>query len=660
MSIFRARVQRAALSVVAIAGFVVPLVTTSAAASAPTVTRASIVYTADTNRDFHYGLYEAPASNPLSRTAIVPESTSRDVYSDAISPDGTKVAAEVDRVGAGDYPLEIIDVATGAHAVVNPASHTANFASGDAVDGYDFSRDGTTITFAKAHWGTSPGGSRSFTETLFSRPADLSSPATAVNGGAGFAYPAYSQDGTKLAASKLRGIDAGLYVLDPSTGVATKFATAPSGTRFRDPSWSPDGKSVVASLASLAPDGSIDPKADLLLLDPTKPANQTPVRVSPANNTHLDYQRPYFAMDGSIWTDVIDSKNCCSGDLVQAHRNSKGGWTLADRTPTPSVDEVQPVSPRPVDDGAPIEAVTFGPVGLAGYTLIVHWTVPAGLDDYSHVVLHRTGGISGDTDIDNAFGTSYADSQVQLGDTYTYTATVYDGSGNAGPTTTTSVSATASGANIVAPSPTSTTSHLLPFNVNWELPAQPGAPVITFDVKYAVKGGASWTLGPAVSWYTGTTLPGARFTKGVSGQTYYFRAIVHDDQGNVSPTAWKGVNVPLDQKAGTFSHGWGTITNSQYWLGSIAATATNGASVTFTTTSKSEAIIGDKCPACGTFAVYLDGHYRGTFNSASSTTAHRRVLWSLVNARIGRHTIKVVAVLAKGKVLRVDGLSNPR
>ena len=659
MSSFPARVQRAALSGVVIAGLVVPLITTSAAASAPTVTRASIVYAADTNGDFHYGIYEAPASNPSSRTAILPESTSRDVLSDAVSPDGTKIAAEVDRIGDGDYPLEIIDVATGAHSVVMSATHTANFASGDAVDGQDFSRDGTTITFAKDHWSTSPGGSRSFTETLFSRPADLSSPATAVIGGAGFAHPSYSPDGTKLAVTKPQGTDPGLYVLDPSTGAATEIAAAPSGTRFSDLSWSPDGKSIVASLRHLVP-GYIDSKADLLLFDPTKPASQTPVRVSPASNAHLDYQRPYFAMDGSIWADVIDSQNCCSGDLLQAHKNSAGGWTLADRTPTSSIDEGQPVSPRPVDDGAPTEAVTFGAVGLAGYTLVLHWTVPAGLDDYSHVVLHRSGGISGDTDIDNAFGTSYADTHVHLGDTYTYTATVYDGSGNAGPTTTTSVSATASGANIVAPSPTSTTSHSLPFNVKWELPGQPGAPVITFDVKYAVKGGASWTLGPAVSWYTGTTLGGAQFTKGVPGQTYYFRAIVHDDQGNVSPTGWKGFNVPLDQKAGTFSHGWGTITNSQYWLGSIAATATNGASVTFTTTSKSESIIGDKCPACGTFAVYLDGHYRGTFSSASSTTAHRRVLWSLVNKAIGRHTIKVVAVLAKGKVLRVDGLSNPR
>jgi hypothetical protein len=665
VSTIPARLQGVAVAVatVALAAIAVPLDAAPAGAVGPTVTRASVVYTADTNGDFHYGVYAAPAANPNSRTAIVAESPSLDVISNAVSPDGAKIAAEVDRVGNGDYSLEVIDVATGAHSVLVPATHTTNFASGYGVDGYDFSRDGSTIVYSQSHWSTSPGGTRSFTDTLFTRPADASAAATAVTGGAGLAYPAYSQDGTKLAASNLQGAAGGLYILDPGTGTSTKLAAAASGMRFRNPTWSPDDTSIVASLADLRSGAPVATTSNLLLFDPNLSASQTPAHVSPAGNTHLDFQRPYFAMDGSLWSDVIDSANCCSGDLFQAHKNSGGGWTMSDRTPTAAVDEGDVVSPRPVDDGAPTQPVTLGAVGLAGAKLVVRWTVPAGLDDYSHVVLHRTGGGGPDTDIQNAFGTSYADtSAVFLGHTYTYTATVYDGSGNAGPVSTTSVTATASGVALTAPSPTSALYKQLPFTVAWGFPGQPSHPVITYDVKYAVKGGSSWALGAAHSWYSGTTLSHATFAKGVPGQTYYFQATVHDDHGNVSSTSWKGFNVPLDQKSGSFSRGWGTISNSQYWLGSIASTATNGASVTFTTTSKSEALIGERCPTCAMFAVYVDGHYRGTFNSfsGSSATKHRQVLWGWVNNRIGRHTIKIVAVLPKGRVLRVDGLANPR
>jgi hypothetical protein len=640
----------------------VPLLAQPSAATGPTITRATVAYVADTNGDFFYGVYAAPASNPSARVAVVPESPQTlDVLSATVSPDGTKVAAEVDRLGDGDYSLEIIDVATGAHSIAMQASHSQNFTAGYGVDGYDFSRDGATLTYAQTHWSTSPGGTRSFTETLFSRPTDLSTTATAVNGGAGLAYPAYSQDGTKLAATNLTGPNAGLYVVDLSTGTTTKLSSS-SDLRFRDPSWSPDDKTIAVTLAHLDPNSPVAITSDIYLYDPAQPFDQTPTRISPAGNTHFDYQRVYFAMDGSLWFDRIDSTNCCSGDLWQAHKNSSDGWTLTNRTPTTSIDEGGPVLPRPVDDGAPTSPVTLDSVGLAGRSLVVRWTVPAGLDDYSHVVLHRTGGTGPDIDIDNAFGTSYADSTVTLGQTYTYTATVYDGSGNAGPITTSSVTATASGVTLVAPSPTSTTYRQLPFTVTWGYPGQPTDPSITYDVRYAVKSGSTWALGSPFTWYSGTTLTHASFTKGVPGQTYYFQATVHDGHGNATSTLWKGVNVPLDQTRGSFSSGWVTLRNSQFWLGSLASTATNGASVSFTTTSKSEAIIGEKCPTCGTFAVYLDGHYRGTFNSASgsSVTKHRQVLWSLTNVAIRKHTVKIVAILPKGRVLRIDGYSDPR
>jgi len=178
---------------------------------------------------------------------------------------------------------------------------------------------------------------------------------------------------------------------------------------------------------------------------------------------------------------------------------------------------------------------------------------------------------------------------------------------------------------------------------------------------YAVKGGTKWALGSTFHWITGTTATSAAFTKGTPGQTYYFRATVHDTHGNASTSAWRGVNVPLDQKSGVFSSGWTTISNSKaYWLGTIAATSLNGATFTISPTSKSVSLIGTKCGACGKFAVYIDGHYRGTVSTVASSLKYRQILWTATYAAIGKHTIKVVAVLAAHQTLQIDGVADPR
>src|SRR5207302_6529137 len=190
---------------------------------------------------------------------------------------------------------------------------------------------------------------------------------------------------------------------------------------------------------------------------------------------------------------------------------------------------------------------------------------------------------------------SYTDTGLTIGGTYSYTATIVDGAGHDGPLTTSEHAVTPTYApKIVAVTPTSSGTPYLPFRVTWGVAGQPSG--TTYDVYYAVKTGTSWALGTHyVFGSTGTTAASGAFTKGVPGQTYYFQATVHDLHGNTSSTSWTGVNVPLDQKNGTFSRGWVTISNSRaYWLGSIASTGTNGATFTVTPTSKSISIIGTK------------------------------------------------------------------
>jgi hypothetical protein len=317
---------------------------------------------------------------------------------------------------------------------------------------------------------------------------------------------------------------------------------------------------------------------------------------------------------------------------------------------------------RPVDDGAPTSPVTLGAVGLGGTSLTVHWTVPAGLDDYADVTLHRTDvtAATPTVDVPHAAGTRFTFSNLVLGHDYTFTATVYDGSGHAGPDSNL-VTATAAGAKVVSVSPTSSAQRSLPFHVTWGLPGQPTQTnPVTYDVSYAVKSGSTWTLGSATHWYTGTSLTGATFTKGVAGQTYYFLATVHDTHGNAGSTAWTGVNVPLDQKAASFSSGWKTLSSTNYWLGTLAYTPVSRAAATFVVTAKGVSVIATKCTTCGWVAIYIDGHKVTAVSTKSSTTRYRQVVWTGSFRSIGKHTVKLVASLGSGQHLGIDGLADPR
>jgi hypothetical protein len=622
-----------------------------AGATGPTLTRASIVYVTDVDGDFMYGIYGASAATPNARTPILAETGTRDVLDAKVSPDGTKVAATIDRTESGLYSLDVVDVATGAITTIVPVTSSADF-----IEGFDWSKDGQTLVFGLIH--VSSGGPL---YGLYTRASDGSSSTnTAVNDGTGMICPNYSPDGTKIVAVSLGSSPAaGLYVIDPvpAGSAPAQIGTPAAGTNFLNPTWSPDGNSIAATVRT----PGATPHSDIDLYSATGAANQTPT-VLAAGGTHLVNEKPQYAADGSIWFDRWDASASATGnaDLLRA-QFGHSGWIVSNRTNTAAIDEDSPSAAVPIDPTAPVTPVTFGSFGfLSGTSVLVRWTPPAGLDDYSHVTLERTNPDTSVTEIDNAVGTSYVDTGLTLGATYRYNAIVYDGAGRPGPTTSTPHDVTVTKpAKIVSPSPTSTVQRGLPFRVTWGVAGQPTG--TTYDVDYAVKSGPTWALGSAFHWFSGTTATTAAFIKGAAGQTYYFRATVHDTKGNATSTLWTPVNVPLDQKSGAFSSGWTTITNTRaYWLGSVAATSTNGSTFTISPTSKSVSIIGTKCASCGKFAVYVDGHYRATVSTAASSLKVRQILWTGVNRVIGKHTIKLVAVLGARQTLQIDGVADPR
>jgi hypothetical protein len=630
---------------------------------ATVVASPTVVYVDDTNGDGFAGLVRATVAAPTSTTAVIPDDGKIDVVAAELSPDGSRIAVMADLSASsvndtGNLTLLTMNLdGSNRHSLVTEAGTDSSIA---AFSGMTWLGNSTLV------YGWVSGTFTSNSTQLRKVPANGGA-VTVLPSTTGMGDPAGSPDATQIAVATFDGTNGQIKILNAAdTTAAPTTAVNVAGAFVSQPAWSPDGSSI-----AYVKDDSDNP-SNVNALSATEidvithttswsaPAVAVPV-VKTASSAWID-ELSYWADNSTVYFDRFDisssSSDTAGEDLWSAAFDSGSStWGAAsDITNTPNSIEWN-VTVSPADLTAPSN-VTVLPFGLGGTSITVRWSPNDA--DFSHVVLFRTDTTAATPEVSlgNKFGTGFVDTGLTVGHTYSYRFQTVDGAGN---TTNDDVAHLVTATNlpkIVAVTPTALANTSLPFRVTWGVAEPPGT---TYDVVYAVKGGASWALGASYVFEpAGTTATTAAFTKGVPGQTYYFRATAHDTHGNMGSTPWAGVNVPMDQTAGSFSRGWVTVKSSHYWLGSIAATSTNGASYTVAATSKSVSIIGTKCAACGKFAVYVDGHYRGTVSAAATTTKLRQVLWTGVNAAIGRHVIKLVAVLAAHKTFQIDGIADPR
>lgn len=660
---------RVALATAALAAVAVPLAPTAAHAS---VVGPNLVYGADIDRDGLAGLYKAPAADPTNKIAILTDNGSVNVIKAILSPDGTRIAvlADFNAASATDtFASSLVTMnidGSNRHTLVNETiKEDSQPIVRKTVDGFAW-KGNTQIVYGWSQFTSTNSG---FTDTEDVRVISAAGGAPSViPGTANMGDPAASPDGTQIAAVDFGGTAVTLDVF-PASSASTKTVVATEPTTYLlQPVWSPGGADI--AFVRDQSDGGLDARQiDVVHFDSGTSTWGTATTAVPlvkdADTAWIDADPQWTDSQSLIFERVDDSSTAAPQDgyapVDMWSTTNTGTWSAAAKVAdTPTVDEWSP-SEGAVDTTAP-SPVTFSPFFLNGTSVTVRWTSADA--DYSHVTLHRTDTTAGTptVDIPNVYGTSYVDTNLVVGDTYSYTADTFDGAGNQAGTLAGEHAVTATKAAVlVSPTPTSTVQRGLPFRVTWGVAGQPAN--TTYDVDYAVKGGAKWALGSTFHWFTGVPTTSAAFTKGSAGQTYYFRATVHDTHGNFSSTPWTGVNVPLDQvsKLSSFSSGWATISNSRvYWLGSIAATSNNGATFTVTPTAKSVSIIGTKCGSCGKFAVYVDGHYRGTVSTASSSLKVRQPLWTVNFLGIGKHTIKLLAILAAHQTLQIDGVADPR
>jgi Bacterial Ig domain len=181
----------------------------------------------------------------------------------------------------------------------------------------------------------------------------------------------------------------------------------------------------------------------------------------------------------------------------------------------------------------------------------------------------------------------------------------------------------------------------VPVKISWSA-TDSGVGVASYALQQSLDGGA----------YTTVSLPSALTTSSVrqltNGHTYRFRVRATDKNGNTSSyrygTSFKVVRYQDNSTSVVYSGFWGTSTSSSYSGSSMHYAGTAGKTATLTTIGRDFAIVGPKSSTRGTFRVFVDGVLNTTVSEKATTTAYRRVLWSIHFATSVSHQIRIHVV----------------
>jgi hypothetical protein len=239
---------------------------------------------------------------------------------------------------------------------------------------------------------------------------------------------------------------------------------------------------------------------------------------------------------------------------------------------------------------------------------------------------------------------SYQDSGLTVGATYTYELAAVDRSGNAGPAVTRQL--TAIQPFTTFPDPTSTGYFRTPaFRVG--LPAQG-----TKRVDVRTNG-----TGPLVTWVT-TTASSAVFSAARAGYSYGFLVTVTDGFGNSSaPTGGGTAVVPYDQTRATYSGAVLTQRSSDRYLGSATLLRAAGAAMRMTVNGSRLQVVGERCASCGVMDVYVDGRRVAGVDTRAAARQVRQVLYTRALGA-GNHAVVIKARGTAGRPnVVLDGLA---
>ncbi|MET8857500.1 N-acetylmuramoyl-L-alanine amidase [Streptomyces sp. NPDC004579] len=156
------------------------------------------------------------------------------------------------------------------------------------------------------------------------------------------------------------------------------------------------------------------------------------------------------------------------------------------------------------------------------------------------------------------------------------------------------------------------------------------------------------TYGPTVTSASLTTKSGVATT---------WRMTAYDKAGNARSDSVSGTPVILQESAAKKSGTWTSKSSSGYLGGKSYGSSTKNASLTWTFTGRSAALVVSRAATSGQVYVYVDGKKTATLDLRSTTTKYRDALWANTWTTAAKHTVKLVVVGTGGRpTVTADGL----
>jgi hypothetical protein len=184
---------------------------------------------------------------------------------------------------------------------------------------------------------------------------------------------------------------------------------------------------------------------------------------------------------------------------------------------------------------------------------------------------------------------------------------------------------------------TGTKLGLLPkYKLAWGAATDAMSGTVVYQLEQNVDGGGFAYAGT----YSGTST-----TRSLNrAHTYQFRVAAIDALGNMGAYATGPVlHVSTAQSPTSKTGTWHTSSSSNYYGGTTWYASAAGATATYKTTGvRSIAFVTTKAASRGSFKVYIDGVYKGTISTYSTTTAFRQVVYQYSWSTAGTHSIKIV------------------
>ncbi|MCW2668760.1 MAG: hypothetical protein JWO27_657 [Frankiales bacterium] len=580
-------------------------------ASAATTTRPLLVVSTDTDGDGGHGLY---ATDSLGRHTLVPESDTTDVYAMTTSRDGSRIAYLQDVYdSAGNLTHErlvVRDTSTAATPGFSRVVSDLTPASGDVLDFFpSLSPDGSTVVWSRIDFNANIP-----VVSLMSAPVAAGAAAKVADGVSGAAFlDSQTLIGSTDSAVVTLPVAGGTQ--SPVAGLTTddgQFAASPDGTH-------------VAWMRDTSPAAGNTFTAEVHVADVALASGVATLSADRKLASGVDALAPAWNADGSQVLYVVDDVNG-NGSVYSAPQDASAPATTF---ATPAGDTVG-VGYAVTDATAPASA-TMLPATLAGTAATVRWSLPSDADVYGVELTRTAAGTATKVATVPTPATSYKDSGLVLGKTYTYSAVVVDRSGNRSAGVTRQL--TALGATATFPDPTSTTYFTSPaFRVYFPTPG-------TYTVQYRTNGTGSLT-----TWVNNASASSQVFSAAKAGSSYGLLMTRYDGFGNSTAATGLGTAVvPYDQTRASFTGSTATQALSGRYLGSATILKAAGAAARLVVNGNRLQVIGEKCASCGVMDIYVDGTRVAGVDTHDTQRRARAVLYTRNLTAGVNHTVVIKA-----------------